>query len=158
MTTFIPRKMLPRLHAGVPLNDEDRIPWLNSLHAQIEDWYRRGEDAILTCSALKQNYRDILRGDLSQDAVKFVVLQAPKAVLADRVSHRPGHFMSPALLDSQLATLEDPRDALSCFGRTFAGGRCPADSGCFGAKICWLRWLLAGHGTKAVQASRYFRT
>ena len=109
---FHSKANVDKMHAGIPLNDDDREPWLESLHDQIEDWYRRGVDAVLTCSALKQKYRDTLRGGLAADAVQFVVLQAPKAVLAERVSHRPGHFMSPALLDSQLATLEDPKGAL----------------------------------------------
>jgi gluconokinase len=109
---FHSKANVEKMHAGIPLNDEDRLPRLKSLHGQISDWQRRGVNAVLTCSALKQAYRDILRGDLPANTVKFVLLQAQKAVLEERVSHRPGHFMSPALLESQLATLEDPKDAL----------------------------------------------
>jgi gluconokinase len=101
-----------KMHAGTPLTDEDRKPWLEALHAVLADWSHAGKSGAMTCSALKESYRGILRGDLPQGAVQFVVLEAPKAVLADRLAHRTDHFMNPALLDSQLATLEDPADAI----------------------------------------------
>lgn len=103
---------LAKLQAGTPLTDEDRAPWLASLHAQIVEWDSRGANALLTCSALKQQYRNILAGDLPPGHVRFVVLEAPKGVIQERLERRKGHFMNPKLLDSQLATLEDPKDAL----------------------------------------------
>jgi len=101
-----------KMEAGIPLNDEDRAPWLSSLHQVLLGWLERGQSGILTCSALKQAYRDVLVGGLPADAWRFVLLQVPKEELARRLAHRPGHFMNPALLDSQLATLEEPRDAI----------------------------------------------
>ena len=148
---------MPRCTLAPPLTDEDRIPWLESLHQQIVQWHDRNVNAVLTCSALKQKYRDILNGGLPEGTVNFVVLQASKAVLEERVSHRPGHFMSPALLDSQLATFEDPRDA--CISRlSILRKSGKADSGRFGTEFRRLEVLKPSRGTKAVQASRYFRT
>ena len=101
-----------KMEAGIPLNDEDRAPWLSSLHQVLLGWLETGQSGILTCSALKQAYRDVLVGGLPADAWRFVLLQVPKEELARRLAHRPGHFMNPALLDSQMATLEEPRDAI----------------------------------------------
>ena len=109
---FHSKENVAKMHAGTPLTDEDRIPWLESLHRQIVEWQSRGVNAVLTCSALKQKYRDILSAGLPEGTVRFVVLEASRETLEARVSRRKGHFMSPELLDSQLATLEDPRDAL----------------------------------------------
>lgn len=101
-----------KMHSGVPLTDQDRIPWLNSLHDVLIAWYRAGVSGVLTCSALKQSYRDILAQDLPPNSCRFVLLEAPVSVLAARMNQRPGHFMNPALLQSQLDTLEMPADAL----------------------------------------------
>jgi gluconokinase len=101
-----------KMEAGIPLNDGDRAPWLASLHQVLRGWFEKGQNGILTCSALKQAYRDVLVGGLPADAWRFVLLQVPKEELARRLAHRHGHYMNPALLDSQLATLEEPRDAI----------------------------------------------
>jgi gluconokinase len=101
-----------KMHAGIPLNDEDRAPWLASLHDVLRGWYEQGRSGILTCSALKQAYRDILAGGLPAEAVRFVLLEVPKEELARRLANRQGHYMNPKLLDSQLKTLEEPRDAV----------------------------------------------
>jgi gluconokinase len=101
-----------KMHAGIPLTDEDRAPWLASLHEVLAGWFRNGDSGVLTCSALKQSYRDQLVKDLPQEAYRFVLLDVPIEVLRERISHRPGHFMNPALLDSQIQTLELPQDAL----------------------------------------------
>jgi gluconokinase len=101
-----------KMHSGIPLTDQDRIPWLNSLHDVLIGWQRDGISGILTCSALRQSYRDILAKDLPPGTFRFVLLEAPVAVLAARMNQRPGHFMNPALLKSQLDTLELPADAL----------------------------------------------
>ncbi len=93
---------IEKMAAGVPLTDEDRWPWLRT----IADWLReRGErGGVVTCSALKRSYRDLLReGD---DRVLFVHPYAPKEVVAARVAAREDHFMPVSLLDSQYATLE----------------------------------------------------
>jgi gluconokinase len=101
-----------KMHAGLPLNDTDRAPWLASLHNVIATWFANSQNGILTCSALKQAYRDVLVKDLPADACRFVLLDVPIAVLQERIAHRPGHFMNPDLLESQLDTLEVPKDAL----------------------------------------------
>jgi gluconokinase len=79
-----------KMHAGIPLTDEDRIPWLASLHEVILGWFRNGDSGVLTCSALKQSYRDQLVKDLPHDACRFVLLDVPIEVLRERISHRPG--------------------------------------------------------------------
>ena len=97
-----------KMAATIPLTDEDRAPWLDSLHQVLAGWHARGESGILTCSALKESYREILKAGLPE--ARFVWLDPPQELLAERMAHRPGHFMPPALLDSQLATLEAPVD------------------------------------------------
>ncbi|HYK36442.1 gluconokinase [Alloacidobacterium sp.] len=100
-----------KMHSGIPLTDEDRGPWLATLHALILKWHQRGESGILTCSALKQTYREILAADLPPGACRFVLTEAPREVISQRMKARL-HFMPAELLDSQIATLELPADAL----------------------------------------------
>jgi gluconokinase len=95
-----------RMAAGIPLTDADRAPWLDTLHDLLLGWHQAGTSGILTCSALKQAYRERLTANNPE--VHFVWLDPPRSVLAERMAHRPGHFMPPALLESQLATLEPP--------------------------------------------------
>lgn len=98
---FHPPANVARLRAGQPLTDADRAPWL----AAIAAWAcGQPGGAVVACSALRRGYRDILRG--SGPDVRFAVLSVEPAVLAQRVEHRPGHFMPASLLASQLATLE----------------------------------------------------
>ena len=105
---FHPRANIDKMSAGTPLTDEDRWPWL----AAIRDWLtqeaRAGRSTIVTCSALRLAYRDVLRE--AEGRVRFVHLAADAALLQERMAHRSGHFMPPALLPSQLATLEPLRD------------------------------------------------
>jgi len=95
-----------KMAAGIPLTDVDRGPWLDTLHEVLANWHRTGQAGILTCSALKETYREHLTTGLPE--ARFVWLDPPRAVLAERMAHRHGHFMPPALLDSQIATLEPP--------------------------------------------------
>jgi gluconokinase len=99
-----PPANVAKMSAGMPLTDEDRWPWLDAIGAWIKEKTRRGEPGILTCSALKRSYRDRLRGP----NVIFVFLNGPREVIAARMARRADHFMPPALLNSQLATLEPP--------------------------------------------------
>ena len=101
-----------KMHAGLPLNDADRAPWLASLHGVIVEWVNKGQNGIMTCSALKQAYRDVLTGGLPHGTCRYVLLEAPFDVLEERIRHRPGHFMNPDLLQSQINTLEQPKDAI----------------------------------------------
>lgn len=100
-----------KMRAGAPLTDADRAAWLRALHAMIAAALGRREHLILTCSALKARYRQILRGDLR--SVRFVYLNADAQTLARRLADRGGHFAGPGLLASQLADLEPPSDALT---------------------------------------------
>lgn len=101
-----------KMRAGVPLSDSDRAPWLEALHQVLLGWNAAGKSGVMTCSALKESYRKTLTQDLPPGTAHFVLLEAPKQLLQDRLDHRAGHFMNPALLDSQLATLEIPADAI----------------------------------------------
>lgn len=108
---YHPPANVAKMAAGVPLTDEDRAPWLGRLRGLITEALERGEDVVLASSALKEDYRRVLAVDPSR--VRWVFLWAPKEVIADRLARRKGHFMPLSLLDSQLATLEPPRDALA---------------------------------------------
>jgi gluconokinase len=95
-----------KMAGGTPLTDEDRLPWLDALHAVLAGWKAVGESGILTCSALKQSYRERLLGGVEE--ARVVWLDPPRTLLEERLATRTGHYMNPRLLDSQLATLEAP--------------------------------------------------
>lgn len=99
-----PAANVEKMRRGHALTDADRIPWLELVAAWIDERRAAGEPGIVTCSALKRSYRDILR----RDNVTFVNFTGDAAVVRDRMMRRQGHFMPPALLDSQFATLEAP--------------------------------------------------
>jgi len=101
---FHPRANIEKMESGTPLTDEDRWPWLSSLRDWASERADAGEDAVVTCSALKRSYRDLLRG--SRARVRFVHLDGPAELLAQRIGGRTGHFMPTSLLGSQLETLE----------------------------------------------------
>ena len=101
---------LAKMHANQPLTDSDRTPWLEALRAVIAGAVERDEPTVVACSALKRDYRRILAQNI--EAVRFVYLRATPRVLEQRLQKRRGHFAQPALLASQLATLEEPDDAL----------------------------------------------
>jgi gluconokinase len=85
---------------------------LASLHDVLMDWQTKGKSGVMTCSALKQNYRDTLAKDVDPANFRFVLLEVPESVLEDRLKRRTGHYMNPKLLESQLQTLEMPADAM----------------------------------------------
>jgi gluconokinase len=93
-----------KMRAGAPLTDEDRRPWLEAVAAWIGEREADGECALVSCSALKRSYRDLIRD--GHDSVLFVHLVAPEAVLAARMEERRGHYMPASLLASQLGDLE----------------------------------------------------
>src|SRR5581483_9562909 len=98
---------IEKMSRGIGLTDADRKPWLAALHALIEDTVQRHEHVVLACSALKHEYRETLAGNYrNAGAVRFVYLDVPADVLARRLASRQHHFAPPALLTSQLATLE----------------------------------------------------
>jgi gluconokinase len=102
---------IAKMHAGVPLTDADRWPWLETVAAWMDQRIGAGESAVVACSALKRSYRDYLcRG---RPAVRIVILQADPDTLAARLAARRGHFFPAQLLQSQLADLEMPGDTES---------------------------------------------
>jgi carbohydrate kinase (thermoresistant glucokinase family) len=100
-----------KMRGGQALTDADRRPWLAALHAVVEAAIVRREPLVVTCSALHERYREVLRGTLR--GVRFVYLKADAPTLRGRLTTRTGHFAGPALVASQLAALEEPRDALT---------------------------------------------
>jgi len=100
-----PEANIAKMSAGVPLTDDDRWPWLESLARLIRSWDTSGVSTVLTCSALRRSYRDVLRSAVPRPVV-FIHLQADLEVLEMRMRERPGHFMPTSLLHSQLDTLE----------------------------------------------------
>jgi gluconokinase len=103
-----PAANVAKMHAGVPLTDADRAPWLAALHAVVARAIERREHTVMTCSALKARYREQLRGRLR--TVRFVYLRVAPPLLERRLAERRSHFFNPALLRSQLEALEEPDD------------------------------------------------
>ncbi len=105
---FHPPANRAKMAAGIALTDEDRLPWLRAVGDAIRNAIIGGRDHVFACSALKADYRRILdpRGEC-----KLVYLQGSPELLAERLARRQGHFFNPALLQSQLETLEEPTDA-----------------------------------------------
>lgn len=98
-----------KMRSGIALTDADRALWLALLHNAIVGWLAAGESVVLACSALKANYRERL---VVSPEVKLVYLKADRELIAQRLAGRQHHYMSPALIDSQFATLETPDTAL----------------------------------------------
>jgi gluconokinase len=101
-----------KMQAGVPLTDEDRWPWLERLRAHLLAERGAGRTLVLACSALKQVYRERLRGEDAAGELAFVYLHGSAELIRSRMAARQGHYMPVSLLESQLATLEVPVDAL----------------------------------------------
>lgn len=101
-----PPENVAKMSAGTPLTDADRIPWLHRIAARIDDWRSRGESGVVTCSALKRAYRDIIIGN--RPDVGLVHLKGSRELIGQRMAARQGHFMPTALLDNQFATLQEP--------------------------------------------------
>ena len=99
-----------KMHRGIALDDADRAPWLSAIRKLILSMLSEGRDGVIACSALKQSYRDEIVVD--PNLVKVVYLKGSKEVIAERLRSRGGHFMNPALLQSQFDTLEEPGDAI----------------------------------------------
>jgi gluconokinase len=104
---FHPPENVEKMKAGVPLTDDDRWPWLEAISTYIREAHSTGRHVIVACSALRRIYRDVLVGDRGS-AVRLVFLKGEKDLVSRRIGSRQEHFMPPALLDSQFATLEEP--------------------------------------------------
>ena len=111
---------IDKMHAGIALTDEDRLPWLQRLHEELEKYSSTNRSCVITCSALKKIYRQILLTGSADPHVKakmptgdfhLIILTLSKEALQERLLQRQSeHFMHPSLLDSQLATLELPKN------------------------------------------------
>ncbi len=108
---YHPPANVAKMKSGVPLDDADRQPWLETLAREIGRWLEAGQDMVLACSALKQGYRDILKG--GRPGVRFVYLCGSESLIRARLAARHGHFMPASLLASQFAALEEPADAIT---------------------------------------------
>jgi gluconokinase len=104
---YHPAANIEKMRSGIPLNDAERAPWLEALRVLIAGWITAGKNAVLACSALKGTYREILR--LASD-VRIVYLKGTPQLLQQRLHARVGHFMTERMLQSQLATLEEPQN------------------------------------------------
>jgi gluconokinase len=101
-----------KMAAGKALNDEDRQPWLEVLNGLMQGWFRAETGGVLACSALKEKYRATLAKGMPEGTMKFVLLDGSKELIAQRLAERRHEFMNSNLLESQLATLEVPENAL----------------------------------------------
>ena len=105
---FHPASNVAKMHAGIPLTDDDRWPWLKAIADEIDRGCAAGSPSVIACSALKRAYRDVLvhgRGD-----VRIIYLRGDQPLIAHRLALRTGHFMPPGLLASQFQTLQPPGD------------------------------------------------
>ena len=101
---------IAKMRQGIPLTDDDRAPWLETLRTLISNWIAARKNAVLACSALKRAYRDELQ---IAPEVQFVYLKGSAQLLHQRLHARQGHYMTEQMLDSQLQTLEEPEEALT---------------------------------------------
>ena len=105
---FHPQTNIQKMSQGIPLQDEDRWPWLQQIQNWMTTQAKAGKSTVLTCSALKQRYRQLLAQ--AEGRVLFLHLHGEADLIGQRMQGREGHFMPPTLLPSQLATLEPLSD------------------------------------------------
>lgn len=108
---FHPPANVAKMKAGQPLNDADRLPWLQAIRQFMGQCQTDDKSVVIACSALRERYREVL--GRSEPWVRFVFLHGSKDLISQRMQARTGHFMPATLLDSQLATLEAPGDAVA---------------------------------------------
>lgn len=106
---FHPQPNIEKMKNGIPLDDADRTPWLETLRDLIRNCLERGDSAVVACSALKESYREIL---LVDERVNLIYLKGDYELIRQRLRKRRGHFLDPKLLDSQFAALEEPTAAM----------------------------------------------
>ena len=102
---FHPQSNVDKMSSGIPLNDQDRLPWLLNLSDKLEEWSLNG-GAVLSCSALKEKYRQMLSS--KADDVQWIWLEGSRELIASRMKARKNHYFSVELLDSQIRDLEEP--------------------------------------------------
>jgi len=110
---FHPPSNIEKMARGVGLTDEDRVPWLQSIHDAMVQWQAQGRNVVLACSALKRSYRELLGVHSNDRSVKLVYLKGNYDLLLERMRSRKGHYANEQLLASQLADLEEPTDAIT---------------------------------------------
>jgi gluconokinase len=110
---FHPPANIEKMSRGIPLTDEDRIPWLRSIREAMLQWQAQGKSAVIACSALKRSYRDLLGIGPNANDIRLVYLKGSYDLLLERLHSRTGHYMKEQMLASQLADLEEPEDALT---------------------------------------------
>jgi gluconokinase len=106
---FHPPENIAKMASGIPLSDEDRAPWLETLHVLMTDCLQNDRPGVLACSALKERYRQkLLDGNPS---AQLVYLKGSYDLIWLRMANRPGHYMKPEMLKSQFDALEEPHNA-----------------------------------------------
>lgn len=105
-----PQANIEKMRAGHPLDEDDRRPWIDRLHQLLDHAAAADRDTVLACSALKKSHRESLSRGLPD--IRFVFLCGDPQIIRERLQARTRHFMPPDLLDSQIAALEPPRDAV----------------------------------------------
>jgi gluconokinase len=108
---YHPKSNIEKMRRGIPLNDDDRRPWLAELRHVIDEACEGGRDLVVACSALKHAYQEYLEHD-ARLCVRYVYLEGSEALIRHRLAGRKGHFMNPSLLHSQFETLEPPEHAV----------------------------------------------
>lgn len=111
---YHPQANIDKMASGNPLNDADRLPWLQTLHQLIKDNLRQGQSCTLACSALKESYRDILK----QEGLAIVYLAGDFETIWQRMQERKGHYMKAEMLQSQFDALEEPMGTIGNIGDT----------------------------------------
>ncbi len=107
---FHPKANIEKMSHGIPLDDADRIPWLQAMQSAIDQWLREDKNTVLACSALKAAYRQMLLRD--KERVRLVYLKGSFKQIQQRLRHRPHHYMKVDLLQSQFDILEEPREGI----------------------------------------------
>ena len=150
--SFHPAANVAKMSAGIPLNDEDRKPWLEKMRREIILGTPTGETAVLACSALKKAYREYLRE--GQEDVWMVYLKGSFELILERISARQGHFMKADLLRSQFATMEEPTDEPRVIIADIDAPISQIVSGilrALGRSDCWSAWIFARQGQRDVE-------
>jgi gluconokinase len=109
---YHPKRNIEKMRSGIPLNDEDRWPWLEEVRKLIDTSSNLNEPSIIACSALKHSYRQYLKRE--NEKITFVYLKGDRNTIIKRLGSREGHFAGTQLLESQLQTLEEPEGVLTC--------------------------------------------
>lgn len=110
---FHPPANVAKMSQGIPLTDEDRLPWLQAIRDAMSQWQAQGKSVVVACSALKRTYREFLGIGPNEKDIKLVYLKGTYNLLLERLHSRKGHYMKEQMLVSQLADLEEPEDALT---------------------------------------------